>query len=244
MIYYYLIMIDKDDIRINYNRLIERVENACNRVKRKPEDITIVAVTKTLPPAIIRAGYEAGIRIFGENKVQETERKWGELMDIKDKLTLHLIGHLQRNKVRDAIYLYDVIESIDSERLALELDKRIRKSEVKSPFPVLIEVNTSGEETKYGTSPDRAIDLIEKIIQLPTLSIIGLMTVGPLTTDEKRTRGAFSLLRELGERAQKIVKPEQVFHLSMGMTDDFEIAIEEGSTMIRIGRAIFGERYE
>jgi len=236
-------MITKDEVKRNYDEVLKRVNSACERAGRGIEEITIVAVSKLQPPKVIRFGFEAGIKIFGENRVQETEEKWAELADIRKVVSLHLVGHLQRNKAKDAVVLYDVIESVDNEQVALELNRRLEISNRAKPMPVLVEVNTSGEETKYGVNPDVTFSLLERIRELPNLDIIGLMTVGPLTTDEKRIGMAFSELRELGEKAKEFIKPNDgVFHLSMGMTDDFEIAIEEGSTMIRVGRAIFGER--
>jgi hypothetical protein len=236
-------MITEDEIKRNYNNLLLRVERACTRYGRKIEDITIIAVVKSHPSDVVKMGFTAGIRTFGENRVQETKAKWEELADIRDKVTLHLVGHLQRNKSKDAILIYDVIESVDDIALANELSGRLEAVGREDPIPIMIEVNTSGEETKYGVSPDNALSLLERIRELPNLNITGLMTVGPLTGDENRIRGAFSTLRKLGEKAKEVIKPiDSIFHLSMGMTDDFEIAIEEGSTMIRIGRAVFGER--
>ncbi|MGQ9706022.1 MAG: YggS family pyridoxal phosphate-dependent enzyme [bacterium] len=231
-----------DEIKRNFDALLKRVDNACQRVGRKTEDIIIVAIVKSQPSQIVRMGFEAGVRIFGENRVQETKVKWSELTDIRSEVQLHLVGHLQKNKARDAILLYDVIESVDDIALANELSRRLEVVGRGDAMPVLIEVNTSGEETKYGVNPYETISLLEQINELPNLEITGLMTVGPYTRDEKKIRRAFSTLRSLGERATELLKPKGgLFHLSMGMTDDFEIAIEEGATIIRIGRAIFDD---
>ena len=218
-------------IEYNYRILKERVAKAAERVGRSPSDIVIVAATKTVPPEKIKIALELGIRIIGENRVQEALQK----KPLVGGGEWHMIGHLQRNKVKKALQLFDCIQSVDSLRLAEEINKR-----ASSPVRVFVEVNTSGEPTKYGVSPDEAIDFVCKVAELPNLKVEGLMTIGPLHGDP---RPAFRTLRQIGDKLNALnIDDVHIKYLSMGMSDDFEIAIEEGSNMIRIGRALFGPR--
>ncbi len=209
-------------IEENLNKVLERIKAACVNCGRDPKDITLIAVTKTIPLEKINEAIAAGIKDIGENKVQELELK-----NIHGA-TNHLIGHLQTNKVKKAVELADVIHSVDSLKLA-------KKIEQYSPgHKVLIQINTSNEATKFGLNPTNKEEL-NSILKL-NLSVLGLMTIGPNTQDEAEVRNSFRLLKELKDKYN-------LEHLSMGMSNDYEIAIEEGATMLRIGSAIFGSRY-
>lgn len=220
-------------IRENIFRIRERIEQAARRAGRRPEDVALCAVTKTAGVSEIREAVEAGARILGENRVQAAEPKIRETADLA--VSWHMIGHLQRNKARRAVELFDEIESVDGAALARRLSGL--GEERGEPVPVLVEVLTSGEGTKSGVPPEVAPDLVAEIRELPGLRLRGLMTMAPFTDDESRVRSSFGRLRELREGlGGAVTLPE----LSMGMTADFEIAVEEGSTIVRIGTAIFG----
>jgi len=207
-----------------------RIARACERSHRLPEEITLVAVTKTFEATVIREAFDCGIRNFGENRVQEAEGKVGQLSDLKSDVTWHMLGHLQSNKAKKAVEIFDIIHSVDSVKLADILSRRAQKS-----LPVLLEVNVAGETTKGGLSVDEVAAAVEEIRKLPDLKVTGLMTIAPFVAEPEEVRPVFQKLRELRDSLG-------LEHLSMGMTDDFEVAIEEGATMLRIGRAIFGER--
>ena len=195
-----------------------------------PDDITLVAVTKTIDAQLIRAAFECGIRNFGENRIQEAEGKIKQLSDINTDVTWHMIGHLQSNKAKMAVKLFDIIHSVDSLKLA-----RILNRQVEKVMPVLLEVNVSGEATKSGFTVDEIVAAIREIRQLTNLEVRGLMTIAPWAADSEKVRPVFRKLRELRDSLG-------LEHLSMGMTDDFEVAIEEGATIVRVGRAIFDKR--
>jgi len=195
-----------------------------------PDEITLVAVTKGFEASIIKTAFDCGIKNFGENRVQEAEEKIGQLSDLKPDVTWHMVGHLQSNKAKTAVELFDIIHSVDSVRLAEILSRRVQK-----PLPVLLEVNVSGEATKGGFSVGEIAAAVEEISQLSDLKVMGLMTIAPFVSEPEEVRPVFRKLRELRDSLR-------LEHLSMGMTDDFEVAVEEGATMLRIGRAIFGER--
>jgi pyridoxal phosphate enzyme (YggS family) len=218
------------DIEANIKGVQERIERACERSHRLPGEITLVAVTKGVEVQAIKAAFDCGIRDFGENRIQEAEDKIARLLDLKPDVTWHMVGHLQSNKAKRALELFDIIHSVDSGRLAEILSQRVERS-----LPVLLEVNVSGELTKGGFSVSEIAMAVEEIRRLPDLKVVGLMTIAPLVADPEEVRPVFRKLREL--RDSLVLE-----HLSMGMTDDFEVAIEEGATMIRIGRAIFSER--
>jgi hypothetical protein len=203
---------------------------ACERSHRSPDEITLVAITKGVEVPAIRAAFDCGIRDFGENRVQEAEEKIAQLADLKPHVTWHMVGHLQSNKAKAAVELFDIIHSVDSVKLAEILSRR-----AENPLAVLLEINVSGEATKGGFSVSEIIAAAKGIRQLPNLKMMGLMTVAPFVADPEEVRPVFRKLRELRDSLG-------LEHLSMGMTDDFEVAIEEGATMLRIGRAIFGER--
>ena len=226
----------KDDIRENLIELRGRVADACEKYQRDTDDITIVAVTKTWPASMVRMAVAAGLHDIGESRIQEAEPKLAEAGPIA---RFHLIGHLQSNKVQKALMLFDVIQSVDSLGLAEEISRRAVK--LGRTVECLVQVNCSGEDSKHGVAPDDALDLIEKVNKLPSISLIGAMTIGPLTDDEDRVRAAFRSCREIFKRGEDIVG-DQFDTLSMGMTDDFPLAIAEGSTMIRVGTALFGTR--
>ena len=209
-----------------------RIAEACHRSGRSPDEVTLVAVTKGFPPEVVRRGAAAGIRHFGENRVQEAQAKLPLLADLSPRPTWHMVGHLQTNKVKTALNLFDIIHSVDSLHLAEAISRRVPPS---ARVPVLLEANVAGEPAKYGFSPEELPAQAKAIRRLPGLDVRGLMTVAPMTEDSYELRPVFRRLRQL---AQSLDLPE----LSMGMTDDFEVALEEGATIVRIGRAIFGER--
>ena len=215
--------------------LKEKIYKVCERAGRDPKEITIVAVTKTVGIERIEKAYQLGFRIFGENRVQEAREKIPALSHLKDA-EWHLIGHLQKNKVKYAVKLFQIIQSVDSISLADEIEKRSEKQ-----MNALIEVNTSGEIQKHGVLPDKALSLTEYVLKLEHISLLGFMTVGPYPVEEKKSRRAFSLLRDIRDMAEREFGVKFPV-LSMGMSEDFEYAILEGSTMVRIGRAIFGDR--
>ncbi len=222
----------------NVLRVMDRIAAAAERCLREPEDITLVAVTKTVEAPAIAEAIEAGVAAIGENRVQDAARK---LTDGFASVEKHLIGHLQTNKVRKALELFDMIESVDSLRLAREMSTRLNVAGTSAD--VLVEVNTSGEETKFGLDPDEVLPVVEQIADLGGLRILGLMTIGAFLPDPEDVRPCFRLLRDLRNEIEEAVIPGvSMEHLSMGMTNDYEVAIEEGATIVRVGRAIFGER--
>ena len=206
----------------------ERVARAAERAGRSPAEVTIVAVSKSFPAQAIEEAAAAGIAHIGENRVQEAAAKVPSLRHLP--VTWHMVGHLQTNKAKTALELFDIIQSMDSLRLAEVLSRRAER-----PIPVLLEVNVAGEASKFGLSPQEVLQTAEAVARLPHLDVRGLMTIAPLVGDPEEVRPVFRELRRLRDA---LGLPE----LSMGMTDDFEVAIEEGATLVRIGRAIFGER--
>jgi pyridoxal phosphate enzyme (YggS family) len=224
-------------IASNLADIRERIARSAARAGRAPEDITLVAVSKTFPPAAIRSAYELGLRHFGENRVQEWESKRAAVADLD--ATWHLIGHLQSNKARRAANLFDRVDSVDSVALAQKLDAAAA-SEAKR-LKILIEVHLGGEETKSGVPEADLPALAEIIAQLQNLELRGLMTIPPYFEEPEQVRPYFQKLRTLRDQVgAQIGIPLNV--LSMGMSHDFEIAIEEGATEIRVGTALFGER--
>jgi hypothetical protein len=230
-----------DEIGPNLARVQERIALAAQRAGRRLSEITLVAVTKTRPPEDLAAVYEARVRDIGENRVEEAAVKKPQL-DLPG-LTWHLVGHLQSRKARQAVDLFDVIHSVDSVKLARKLDAIA--TERARVMPVLLEVNVSGEESKYGLLlADRAAFevAVSEVADLPHLHLDGLMTVAFVARDPEEVRPIFARLRALQDELRTRFPQATWQHLSMGMTDDFEVAIEEGATMVRIGRAIFGPR--
>jgi pyridoxal phosphate enzyme (YggS family) len=237
-------MVEMTPVTEGFRERLKKVRGAIEaralRCGRLPAEITLVAVSKTHPSEMIRAAIAAGLKDFGENRLQEAEGKIPQLG--RDAARWHLIGHLQSNKARRAVELFDVIHSLDSAALAQRLDRIC--SEVQRPeLPVLIQVDLAQEATKSGATEDQLPEIIDVVKQSATLRVIGLMTVPPFFDDAEQVRPFFRRLRELRDE----LKSQDAFgdrqgELSMGMTHDYEIAIEEGATMLRIGTAIFGER--
>ncbi|MEO0098719.1 MAG: YggS family pyridoxal phosphate-dependent enzyme [candidate division WOR-3 bacterium] len=227
-------------IKENIKILKERIGEICAKKGRR-EEITIVAVTKGISVEKIREAIASGIKIIGENRVQEAFSKY---QIIGEEVAWHMVGHLQTNKVKKALQFFQMIQSVDSLHLALEIDKHAR--EKNKVVPVLIEVNTSGEATKFGVPPDKLFSLLEKILPLKQIKVLGLMTLGPglAVVDPEKSRKPFRQLWELREKIREKFQlpPSQFSILSMGMSSDYEVAIEEGANMIRIGTAIFGKR--
>jgi len=223
-------------VRENLQLVRERIEKAAQRAGRKPEEIILVAVTKTVEIPRILEAIEAGVTHLGENRVQEAH---GKIKEIGARVTWHMIGHLQTNKARQAVELFQLIHSVDSLKLARELS---RKAEArKRRVDVLIQINVAGEASKSGFPVGGIEENIREIGMLPGLAVKGLMTIPPLAEDPGQARPYFKKLREISEGLRNIPQVEMKF-LSMGMTNDFEIAVEEGANMVRIGTAIFGSR--
>jgi PLP dependent protein len=218
------------DLRTNLETVYRRIEQACLRSRRRADEITLVAVTKTVSPPLIEMAHKMGIHHFGENRVQEAQQKFASLDHLQPRPVWHLIGHLQSNKVKPALALFDVIHSVDTVEIASAISRRAQKQ-----VPVFLEVNVAGEATKSGFSLAEIQPAFTAITQMPNLEVQGLMTVAPFVPDPELVRPVFRKLRELRDTLHLV-------HLSMGMTADFEVAIEEGATMVRIGQAIFGAR--
>lgn len=229
-------MLDKKTILENYNKVKENIDQACKSVNRE-NDVTIVAVTKTFSEVLIKKCIELDILDVGENRPQELRDKY-EIHG--DQVNWHMIGHLQRNKVKYLMRMENcrMIQSIDSLRLAKEVNKRAKKNDRK--IPVLVEINISGDENKFGIAPEKAEEFLKKIINLDFLEIEGLMTILPYLDDSEKLRSYFKKMKELFDKLSAEVIP--LNELSMGMTNDYQIAVEEGSTIVRVGTAIFGER--
>jgi len=231
----------ESDIAANISRILEKIREKASLSGRKATDIRLMAVTKTVEEARVRDALQAGIKLIGENYVQETARKKVLLEQQGTPLEWHMIGRLQTNKAKYAVKLFDMIHSVDSVELAWELDKRSKA--VGRVTKVLIEVNAGGERTKSGVPLSQAQDLIIAAAALENISIEGLMTIPPWFPDPEKARPYFAALRELKEKIEKADIPRvHMRELSMGMTDDYEVAVEEGATIVRIGRGIFGER--
>ena len=223
------------EIRENLLRVIERIEKAAQRVGRDSGEIKLVAVSKTVESARIREAIEAGVSILGENYVQEAQKK---IEEIGRPVAWHFIGHLQSNKAKYAVRLFDMIHSLDSLSLAEELNQRAEQAD--RLIKILIEVNLSGEATKFGTEEDRVLKIAKEILHLKHLSLEGLMTMPPYFDSPEMSRPYYIKLQELKKKMVKEGIP--IKELSMGMSNDFEIAIEEGATYVRVGTAIFGQR--
>ncbi|MEO8425925.1 MAG: YggS family pyridoxal phosphate-dependent enzyme [Verrucomicrobiota bacterium] len=224
------------DLAANLERVRQRINAACVGSGRDPSAVILLAVTKGQPPQVVRAAAELGLNLFGENRVQEAKLKIGQC---PTPLRWHLIGHLQSNKCRDAVHFFQMIQSVDSLPLAEEINKCAEKS--AKTMPVLLEINVAGESTKFGFRPEDLLAQLERINALRKIEIHGLMTIAPYTPEPEKARPSFRRLRELKEASERVLGAP-LAHLSMGMTGDFEIAIEEGATMIRIGSALFGPR--
>jgi hypothetical protein len=226
-------------VAANLERVRERIARAAERAGRRAEDVTLVAVSKTFPPEAIRIAYEVGLRHFGENRVQEWESKQAHLTDLD--ATWHLIGHLQSNKAKRAVHLFHRVDSVDSLSLAQKLDVAAAASGAGKRLPILIEVHLGDEASKGGIAEPDLQGLAEGILTLWHLELLGLMTIPPFFEEAERMRPFFRKLRELCDGlSRRINRPLPV--LSMGMSHDFEVAIEEGTTEVRVGTALFGQR--
>lgn len=223
-------------IKNNLEIINEKIKKAALKVNRKPEKIKLVAVTKTATAEQIKEAINAGVKIIGENRVQDAKEKYQILTaDVE----WHLIGHLQTNKAKYAVEIFNCIHSVDSIKLAQEIDKRSKQ--FKKIMDVLVEVNVSGEKSKYGIKPEEVEPFLKEISEFPRIKVRGLMTIAPIVEDKEEVRPYFRKLRGLyKEIKSKNIENVKMNWLSMGMTEDFEIAIEEGANMVRIGRGIFG----
>jgi pyridoxal phosphate enzyme (YggS family) len=220
----------------NLRTIQQRIRAACDQCGREPNSVTLLAVTKTHPPEVVKAAADLGLAVFGENKVQEAKAK---IPQCPGKLRWHFIGHLQSNKARDAVELFEMIQSVDSLALAQEINKRAEAA--AKTMPVLLEVNVAGEASKFGYKPEQMLADLKELNALPRIEVHGLMAVPPWSAEPEKARPHFRRVRELKERAESVLGAP-LPHLSMGMTGDFEIAIEEGATIVRIGSALFGAR--
>ncbi|MCX5704299.1 MAG: YggS family pyridoxal phosphate-dependent enzyme [Candidatus Omnitrophica bacterium] len=220
-------------IQDNVRRIRERIAEACSRSNRHPDEIVIIAVTKGRTLSDINEAIEAGITDIGENRVQEALKKYNAIRDTHYAIRVkwHMVGHLQTNKAKEAVKIFDLIHSVDSLRLAEEIDKQAHK--IKKVQDILIEANTSGEVSKFGFKAEGIIGAVKEIVQFKNIKVKGLMTIAPALDSPEKTRPYFRMLREIKD------KINSVRILSMGMTDDFEVAIEEGANMVRLGRVIF-----
>jgi len=224
------------DLAENVAAIQQRIDDACDRAGRDRSTVHLMAVSKGHPPEAIRAVAETGITLFGESKIQEAKIK---IPQCPGNIHWQMIGHLQSNKAKDAVQLFELIQSVDSLSLAQELNKRAEQA--AKTLPILLEVNVAGESSKFGYGPESVLAELEQLNALKRLELHGLMTIAPYSQDSERVRLFFRKLRELKERCeQQLGAPLPV--LSMGMSGDFAVAIEEGSTLVRVGTAIFGER--
>ncbi|MDD5087747.1 MAG: YggS family pyridoxal phosphate-dependent enzyme [bacterium] len=222
--------------------ILQQISESCSRARRAASEITVVAITKTHPGSSISNAYALGVRHFGENRAQELIEKYSDICSSPNYLDIavHFVGHLQSNKVRKVIPIIWSVDSVDSVSLAEGIS--LVSGELGKTTRVLLEVNTSGEPQKFGVSPDELLPLAERILPLPHLRLAGLMTVGPNVDDESSIRRSFVALRESFERIRQKLNPPYWSTLSMGMSGDYPIAIEEGATEIRLGTALFGAR--
>jgi len=245
-----------DDLKTNLTQIRERIAAAAMRAGRSTDDITLVAIGKTQPPEAIAAAYREGLRHFGENRVAEASAKIPQVHQLLAQAGLgpqpswHMVGHVQSRKAIAVCDLFDMLHSLDSVKLANKLNRRCRES--AQVIPVLLEMNVSGEESKHGflaheyeadqTQTEALLASVSEILSLPGIEVQGLMTMAPLVADPEQARPFFARLRALREELARQFPQCSWKHLSMGMTDDFEVAVEEGATILRIGRAIFGSR--
>ncbi len=225
-------------LKDNYDAVVKKIADACERAGRNPEEITLIAVSKTKPLSDIEELIGHGVKEFGENKVQELTSKYEE---VSCKVNWHLIGHLQTNKVKYIVDKAYLIHSVDSLKLAKEIDKEAAKKSVICD--ILVQVNVANEDTKFGLELEDTAKLVEDISKLPNVRIKGLMTIAPFVDNPEDNRGYFSQLKQLSlDIKSKNIDNVDMSILSMGMTNDYEVAIEEGATMVRVGTGIFGER--
>lgn len=226
---------------LEFQEINRRIQAAAQRVNRPAEDIKLLAVTKTRPPDAVRSAYGCGQHLFGENYIQEAASKLSDLEDLRPFTKWHFIGHLQRNKARPAAELFDCVETLDSVKLARALDRHSRAC--GKVLSVLVQVNIAGDPAKSGLAPRELPGLLEEVLGFENIRVEGLMTLPPWSPEAEGSRRWFRALYELRERMiQEFGKGCGLKELSMGMTHDFEVAIEEGATMVRIGTALFGPR--
>lgn len=225
-------------IKANLVQVSENIKKICEKVGRNPEEVRLIAVSKTKPIEMLLEAYEYGCREFGENKVQELVDKYEQMpKDVK----WHMIGHLQRNKVKYIVDKVVLIHSVDSLKLAEEISREALKKQVE--VSILIEINIAGEESKFGIKPDEAVDMVKAIALLPNIQIEGLMTIAPYVENPEENRQYFAQLKELSvDISLKNIDNVNMNVLSMGMTGDYSVAVEEGATCVRVGTGIFGER--
>jgi len=223
----------------NLSHVREKIKTAAESSGRDSDDIDLMVVTKTWPAGIIEIVVDNGIRLLGENRIQEALPKIENLAKNYSDLHWHMIGHLQSNKAKHALDAFDCIQSVDSLKIANRISSLAVQRETRKD--IMLEVNISGESSKFGFKPEEVISNIETLLGLPGINLTGLMTIGPLTGDREKIRKAFREMKKLYNRLS-ISYPNSMKNLSMGMSDDYDIAIEEGATMVRIGRAILGPR--
>ncbi len=225
-------------LKENLLQVEQNIKEACKRANRKRSEVTLISVSKTKPIETLKEAYDLGIRVFGENKVQELEQK---IPAFGSDVSWHMIGHLQRNKVKYIVGKVDLIHSVDSLRLAEEIQKESEKKNVESN--ILIEVNVAEEESKFGITCEEVLDLVKTISEFPNIHIRGLMTIAPYVVDSEENRWIFRKIKDLSvDIKDKNIDNVNMDILSMGMTGDYTVAIEEGATHVRVGTGIFGER--
>lgn len=229
-----------NEIINNLNQINQRIENACKTAGRNPDDVKLLLATKTVSAERIKIALSTGQTLIAENKVQELKEKFEGLKEVVH--TNHFIGHLQTNKIKDILkYNVSCIQSLDRIELAEKLDQRLQTE--NKTIEVLIQVNTSNEESKFGVNPDNVIELVKQVAQLRTLKVKGLMTIGLFSAETEKVRICFQLLKKIQQQIIALNIPNiEMKELSMGMSGDLEVAIEEGATIIRVGTAIFGQR--
>ncbi len=226
-------------LKDNLLEINKRIDEAAKRVGRNREDITLIAVSKTVEADIMNASIDAGVTDLGENRVQEIQRKYD---DVKKGVKWHLIGHLQRNKVKYIINKVDLIHSVDSFRLAKEISERALKAD--KIMDILVQVDIAKEDSKFGVDESKVEDLIREILTLSNIKVKGLMFIAPFVDDPEEVRVYFRGMKSLFDRIKETIEDDklEMEHLSMGMTNDFEVAIEEGATLLRVGTGIYGKR--
>ena len=220
----------------NLEQIEQRIRGACECAGRSRDSVLLLAVSKTHPPEVIREATGLGLTFFGENKIQEAKAK---IPNSPGKTRWHFIGHLQSNKCRDAVELFEMIQGVDSLAIAQEINKRAEQA--GKTMPILLEINVAGEGSKFGYQPEQMLADLKSLTALPRLEIHGLMVIPPYTPEPEKARPYFQKLRELKQQAE-VVLGAPLPQLSMGMSGDFEVAIEEGATIVRVGTALFGER--
>jgi len=234
-------MLTIEEIQNNWNRVQQRVQEVCENTGRNPADVTVVAVSKTHPEELIVRAMKAGIRIFGENYAQELRDKHKAVPEVDGiEPVWHFIGHLQRNKVKYIAPFVEYIHTVDTVKLAREISKQAEKN--NRTIKCLLQVNTSGVETKSGCEPGHLMSLVEEVLQIPNIKVEGLMTIGSFSDDERIVRGEFNMLRQLSDKVNAEFPEARFRHLSMGMSHDYHWAIEDGATFVRVGTTIFGSR--